>query len=275
MSKLHQVLVALLVALLSTGTWADVPSEEFLVTRADLHPELLSRTVAVFSVGMPADEAVWRQWVEKGDPEQPRNAELELRHIPARHLTADGFSGIMPIPFEKTHPLSQSRFIFRWARRYPVIDQRGSFIELVIDPRSMKTVWVDHDAWADDLKTAPTYMVDFHLLSLKKDQAWTGDDQSHITLLDLEAQGLRLYRRPSRDSESVPVDTSTLVSWLDEPESLGNLDGAYVLSEIRGDLARLTLVDACSVEEDRHLGWVPIFDESGNLAIWPTTGLIC
>lgn len=160
------------------------------------------------------------------------------------------------ISLEKTSPISGWVVGEESLSRYPVVEQRGSFLRVIIDYTTQEKVWIE-------LPTENPPTMDTSFQSFDDPSTFEG------TGIDIRSM-LREGERPVLLSEPSASAPRAHVS----KESLS--DPAWLrLLQRKGDFVQIGLLLDLETSETRPLGWIRLTDKQGTLRIWPTLPECC
>jgi hypothetical protein len=227
--------------LTASAARADLPHETFYLTREEISDEALRGVIGI---------AFLKSLV---GPEAQLTGDLSL-HAP----NGDGFTPDGTIPMTDLRAISGWDWDLQAVRKFPVVDQRGDYLHVVIDVQKNERAWVSQVGAPDQ-----GYSVEFVPLD-SKEWAWSGIE---LYFLAPQAQS-RMYGAPRLEARSHPLSPSH------PPRRQGAVVKDLRIIRTHGNFVQVgELIDL-----DQPLapvGWVPLTDEHGLLLIWPVYAPMC
>jgi hypothetical protein len=169
--------------------------------------------------------------------------------LPRFEPGASGFVATGEVVLVQTQAVSGWTYADEALRRYPVVDRKGAFLQVILDARTGERAWLQEQP---ELGPRPT--VSFHALDAE------GLEGSGIDLHSLLApdEGVTFYEAPSPGAPRVRGI----------PEGVVNMPGLLRWLRREGDFV-LIGADRGLTEEVQALGWVRLKDTQGTLRLWP------
>jgi hypothetical protein len=248
------LLFALTTVLLLTASSAraDLPNESLYLSRSEIPDESLRGVIGIafISVYTGPDQVLDGQV-----PMPVRGFDGELSvFVPS----GDGFTIDGTISLNTLRPISGWDYDFMALRKFPVIEQRGSYVHVVIDAQTNERAWLQMHK---EHGTEPE--VNFTAFT-SRDWSWSG-----IELYDLTPGGeTRLYGAPRSEARWHPLSRSR------PARREGEVVGDLRIMKVHENFVQVgELIDLG--EELAPVGWVPLTDENGVLLIWPVYAPMC
>jgi hypothetical protein len=221
--------------LTASAARADLPEETFYQTREEISDEALRDVIGI--VFLKSIEA----------PESQLTGDLSL-YAPE----GDGFRSDGTIPVTELRAVSGWDWDLQSVRKFPVVEQRGDYLHVVIDVQKNERAWLRQ---LEELEKG--YLVEF--LSFDSQQ-WSGDG-IELYFLAPQAQ-TRLYGAPRLEARSHPLSPAR------PPRRQGALVHDVRIMGMHGNFVQLG--EWTDIEDPlAPVGWVPLTDENGLLIIWP------
>ncbi|MCP3138648.1 hypothetical protein [Pyxidicoccus xibeiensis] len=230
-----------LVLLTASAARADLPSERLYLSRVDVAEDALRNVIGVAFVHTAFDE-------------ERRPSGTLPRYLPS----GDAFELAGTLAVKDLQALSGWDYDTA-LRKFPVVEQRGSYIHVVIDVRKNTRAWL-RELPRDSTREGPSLQF---LPFDSKGWQWTG-----VEYLDLAPGGqARLYLAAREDARSHPLSVA-------QPP---RLEGEAVELRIIRTKGNFMQVGAM-VDLDQPLvpmGWLRMTDEEGLLLVWPIFASMC
>ncbi|REG23682.1 hypothetical protein ATI61_116154 [Archangium gephyra] len=229
-----------LVLLTALPARADLPHEVIFVSRAEISDEALRNVIGIASISAMT-----------GPDQQPTG------EVPSFRPEGEAFASDSKLILKELGPLSGWDYDRQSLMKFPVVEQRGQYLHVVVDVRTNKRAWLREGEEADKGPSVGFFSFD------SQKWRWSG-----VELYHLAPRGQsRLYLAPRLDARSHPVSR-------DYPlRRNGELVDARILQRQGNFLQIGAMIDLDKPLEP--LGWLPISDENGLLLIWPVYAPMC
>jgi hypothetical protein len=221
--------------------------EVYQVPAAELADYLLQSMigVAAISVGIGPDDQETAPVIYLNDGETfTASGKIELR-------------GTRPISTFRigTDPIvNRSRAI---VRRYPVVERKGMFVRVALDPCGRRTEWMRRTmegSFPDNLSFFDfNDGGSFHCYQL--DLAWLGGGAPR-----------KLFQKPDKAAPATTLATA--------PGAAGRLDGDVVPLQRKGNFIEIAAVRGLD-DPRTGIGWIEMKDAKGRLSVWFKPGPDC
>jgi hypothetical protein len=185
--------------------------------------------------------------------------QVEPDHPALRRFEPTGSGDFQPagvLALETTAPISGWMYGEESLSRYPVVEQRGRFLRVIIDYTNQQKAWIE---WPTE--NPPRMDISFQSFEDPSTFEATGIDIR--SLLREDEQPVFLSEpRVSAPRARVPKSSLSDFGWLR-------------LLRREGDFVEIGLLEDPGTEETRPLGWIRLTDKQGTLRIWPTIPECC
>ncbi|HLM43897.1 MAG TPA: hypothetical protein VK458_08515 [Myxococcaceae bacterium] len=248
------LLFALTTVLLLTATSAraDLPSESLYLSRSEIPDESLRGVIGIAFISVYTGPD---PMLEVQDPTPVRGFDGELSvFVPS----GDGFTPDGKISLTTMRPISGWDYAYTALRKFPVIEQRGNYVHVVIDAQTNERAWLQMHR---EHGTGPE--VNFTAFT-SGEWSWSG-----IEVYDLTPGGeTRLYGAPRSEARWHPLSRSR------PARREGEVVDDLRIMKVHGNFVQVGELINLDEELD-PVGWVPLTDENGVLLIWPVYAPMC
>lgn len=248
------LLFALTTVLLLTATSAraDLPNESLYLSRSEIPDESLRGVIGIAFISVYTGPDPMLEGQEPG-PVRGFDGELSV-FVPS----GDGFIVDGKISLNTMRPISGWDYDYTALRKFPVIEQRGNYVHVVIDAQTNERAWLQMQN-----EHGPETQVNFTAFA-SRDWSWSG-----IELYDLAPGGeTRLYGAPRSEARWHPLSRAR------PARREGEVVGDLRIMKVHGNFVQVG--ELINLDEElAPVGWVPLTDENGVLLIWPVYAPMC
>lgn len=243
--------IVMLLLMAITPAQSDAPVEEFSIKLGDIPEAVLKDAKGAVSI-MCLDSAFMKKYHNKTVPEVM---------VALYADTDDGLKKDKTIDIRETRPLSGWLFDGTRVRRFPVVDRKGSFLNIVYDVEKDMRGWIDPKDLSALMPSGWGKSANVMWFENGK-----FGDYDHVDIFELLPDKRRkLYDKPSGNASGRWVDPTSGIL-----RDLGNL----IAIEQRNGFIRLGVYDPCEGTR-KKFKWIRIRDQKGRLTVWPHVGLSC
>ncbi len=245
--------------LLCVATWAlgNGPTEEYSVAFEEIAPSVLRDAMGVLTVTGMSAAGIGGQ--EPGFREHRPGSPLPAvgGWTSARQTTPLSNFGIFhPSRHGRDDPDYQVQ-----AFRYPITDARERYLEIVVDPRVDRRIWVERSELGDQFRTRIDMLEDLAVACRERSDL-------HVNISSFTTSGRRkVYVAPRRDAESSVLDCRN-------PPRLARRshgEGLFKALDVRGEFVQVgwaAYAGAGGAGMPEPIGWVRLRANSGELLLW-------